>query len=78
MGIAKGIFDRCAAVAPCLKSADTRILKHNVGLRPAREGGPRVEVERIALPLQSTRDLVPWNANGEQGSIVIVHAYGFG
>jgi len=79
MEIAKGIFDRCAALAPCLRSAETRILKHRVGLRPAREGGPRVEVERIALPLQSTHGLVPWNANdSEQGSMLIVHAYGFG
>lgn len=83
MQIARGIFDRCAALAPCLKSAESRILKHNVGLRPAREEGPRVELERIMLPLQSTHDLVPWNGSptsdrvGEQ-SMLVVHAYGFG
>ncbi|KAG1765085.1 hypothetical protein EDD22DRAFT_978825 [Suillus occidentalis] len=83
MQIARGIFDRCAALAPCLKSAESRILKHNVGLRPAREEGPRVELERIALPLQSTHDLVPWNGSSasncdREQAILIVHAYGFG
>ncbi|KAG0700672.1 hypothetical protein DFH29DRAFT_930896 [Suillus ampliporus] len=84
MEIAKGIFDRCAALAPCLKGAESRIMKHNVGLRPAREGGPRVELERIALPLQSTHGLVPCNESPtndrdhDQGSMLVVHAYGFG
>lgn len=83
MQIARGIFDRCAALAPCLKSAESRILKHNVGLRPEREGGPRVELERIALPLQSTHDLIPWNGSPTsdrdcEQSMLVVHAYGFG
>ncbi|KAG1754958.1 uncharacterized protein EDB91DRAFT_262378 [Suillus paluster] len=84
MQIAKRIFDRCAALAPCLKSAESRIMKHNVGLRPAREGGPRVELERIPLPLQSTHGLVPCNESPtndrdhDQGSMLVVHAYGFG
>jgi len=84
MEVAKGIFNRCAALAPCLKSAETRILKHNVGLRPAREGGPRVEVERITLPLQTTHCLTPWHEgdavthSNEQGSMLVVHSYGFG
>lgn len=83
MQIARGIFDRCAALAPCLKSAESKILKHNVGLRPAREEGPRVELERIALPLQSTHDLVPWNESqasncDREQSMLVVHAYGFG
>jgi glycine/D-amino acid oxidase-like deaminating enzyme len=81
MQIARGIFDRCAALAPCLKSAESKILKHNVGLRPGRDGGPRVELERIALPLQSTHDLIPWNGNptsDREQSMLVVHAYGFG
>lgn len=83
MQIARGIFDRCAALAPCLKSAESRILKHNVGLRPAREEGPRVELERIVLPLQSTHDLVPWNGSpasscDREQAMPVVHAYGFG
>ncbi|KAG2076966.1 FAD dependent oxidoreductase [Suillus decipiens] len=83
MQIARGIFDRCAALAPCLKSAESRILKYYVGLRPERKGGPRVELEQIALPLQSTDGLIPWNGSptsdrdGEQ-SMLVVHAYGFG
>ncbi|KAG2155504.1 hypothetical protein DEU56DRAFT_311446 [Suillus clintonianus] len=83
MQIARGIFDRCAALAPCLKSAEFRILKHNVGLRPGREEGPRVELERIVLPLERTHGLVPWNESpandrDHEESMLVVHAYGFG
>lgn len=83
MQIARGIFDRCAALAPCLKSAESRILKCYVGLRPEREGGPRVELEQVVLPLQSTDDLIPWNGTPTsdrdcEQSMLVVHAYGFG
>lgn len=77
---AQEIFSRCAALAPSLLDKQkTRILSHNVGLRPAREGGPRVEVEWIELPLES--DLAP-RAEGSisqaRSKIKVVHAYGFG
>ncbi|KAH7930916.1 nucleotide-binding domain-containing protein [Leucogyrophana mollusca] len=80
MKTAQGIFERCSTIAPCLKDKDTKILKHSVGLRPARQGGPRVEVERLDLPLRSSHDLVPWNATGgdKSGKMTVVHAYGFG
>lgn len=77
---AQEIFSRCAALAPSLLDKEkTQILSHNVGLRPAREGGPRVEVEWIKLPLEV--DLAP-RVEGpvsQVGSkIKVVHAYGFG
>ncbi|KAG2156548.1 uncharacterized protein EDB93DRAFT_1238862 [Suillus bovinus] len=83
MQTARGIFDRCAALAPCLRSAESTILKHNVGLRPGREEGPRVELERIALPLHSTYDLIlrnggPTSERDHEQSILVIHAYGFG
>ncbi|KAF8560107.1 FAD dependent oxidoreductase [Imleria badia] len=80
MDTAQRIFDRCAEVAPSLKdSGVTKILKHQVGLRPAREGGARVEAEVVKFPLGSTHNLVPWDAAGlEGGSMRVVHAYGFG
>ncbi|KAI0640029.1 nucleotide-binding domain-containing protein [Trametes polyzona] len=73
---AQGILDRCAALAPAVKAPETRVLGHNVGLRPARRGGPRVEAERLALPMKCA-----WLSEeplGEKGTVLVVHAYGFG
>ncbi|KIJ66215.1 hypothetical protein HYDPIDRAFT_109202 [Hydnomerulius pinastri MD-312] len=80
MGTAERIFADCAQLAPPLKdSNETKILKHSVGLRPAREGGARLEAEVVGFPLQRTHNLVPWNeTNSESGSMKVVHAYGFG
>lgn len=80
MDVAQRIFERCAGVAPSLKdSGVTKILKHQVGLRPAREGGARVEAEVVRFPLSTTHNLVPWDPAGlEGGSMQVVHTYGFG
>lgn len=82
MDVAQRIFERCAELAPSLKDSEaTKILRHQVGLRPAREGGARVEAEIIEFPLSSstTHNLVPWNPAGvEGGKMQVVHAYGFG
>lgn len=79
MDEAQRIFEQCARLAPSLKdSGVTKILRHQVGLRPAREGGPRVEVEIVKFPLSSTHNLVPWNPAGLGGEMQVVHAYGFG
>ncbi|CCM04475.1 uncharacterized protein FIBRA_06655 [Fibroporia radiculosa] len=78
--IAQGILKRCAAFAPELASKDLRILKHNVGLRPARKGGPRIEVEWRNLPIKDAFATViaPPFTPSRQGRIMVVHAYGFG
>jgi len=76
---ARRIFERCTALVPdLLPSRGTTILSHNVGLRPARRGGPRVEVEIIQLPLAN--DLVPCNGieTRPKRSLKVIHAYGFG
>lgn len=80
MDVAQRIFERCAEVAPSLKdSGVTKVLRHQVGLRPAREGGARVEAEVVRFPLSTTHNLVPWDPVGlEDGSMKVVHAYGFG
>jgi len=82
MSTAKGIFERCSALAPCLKEDETKILRHTVGLRPDRTGGPRVEAERISLPLTRSGSLlapyVSENAEEEQQELTIIHAYGMG
>lgn len=81
MNIARAIFDLCSELAPSLRNSDqTKILAHNVGLRPAREGGPRVEAEIVQFPLRGENDvLIPWNTTSlEEGKMRVVHAYGFG
>lgn len=48
----KGILERCLKLDPNISSDGTVqgifIVRHNVGLRPGRKGGPRVEAERAA------------------------------
>ncbi|EIW64128.1 nucleotide-binding domain-containing protein [Trametes versicolor FP-101664 SS1] len=73
---AQGILDRCAALAPAIKDPETRILRHNVGLRPARRGGPRVEAEKLNLPLKN--QWLVEELPEEKGAVLLVHAYGFG
>ncbi|KAH7886047.1 hypothetical protein F5I97DRAFT_1808553 [Phlebopus sp. FC_14] len=79
MNSAQAIFERCAELAPVLRDRkETKILRHNVGLRPGREGGARVEAEIVGFPLRSAHGLVPWNMDKESGKMHVVHAYGFG
>ena len=73
----KGIWQRAAEIAPSLKDEKTRIISHNVGLRPARKGGPRIEAERFKLPLQTELLTKPQGHQTEQ-ELLVVHAYGFG
>ncbi|KAG2148173.1 uncharacterized protein EDB93DRAFT_1280349 [Suillus bovinus] len=80
MSAAKGIFERCSVIAPCLKDEGTKILMHTVGLRPDRKGGPRVEAERISLPLIQSDGLAPNSGEdaGQQQDLTVIHAYGMG
>lgn len=47
--LTKQILERCCALAPELgKPEDLKIIKHGVGLRPGRKGGPRIEAEKTS------------------------------
>jgi D-amino-acid oxidase len=72
---ARGILARAKELVPALAEPTTRIYSHNVGLRPAREGGPRVEAQFFDLP--SKDPLVPCVSETSKTTLV-VHAYGFG
>ena len=73
--ISEDIFKRCAALDPrLLDKENIKILSHNVGLRSARTGGPRVEIEAIQIPLVSRIESQPVANN----VLRVVHAYGFG
>ncbi|KAI9444753.1 nucleotide-binding domain-containing protein [Lactarius indigo] len=75
---ARDILARAKELVPALAEPTTRIQAHNVGLRPGREGGPRVEAQFVDLPSEDA--LVPKlsEASGKARSILVVHAYGFG
>jgi D-amino-acid oxidase len=74
---ARAILARAKEIVPPLAEPTTRIHSHNVGLRPAREGGPRVEVQRYDVP--SKDPLVPQaGVPTSTKTTVVVHAYGFG
>jgi hypothetical protein len=63
---------------PVLNEPTTRIHAHNVGLRPAREGGPRVGTQFIEVPSKDA--LIPKlsDASADTKTRLVVHAYGFG
>lgn len=75
---ARGILARAQELVPELSDPPLRIHAHNVGLRPAREGGPRVEVQFVNVPSEDT--LVPElsRASADTKTTLVVHAYGFG
>ena len=76
--IAHDILARAKEVVPALAEFTTCIQSHNVGLRPARKGGPRVEAQFVDLPSEDA--LVPRlsETSRKTRSILVVHAYGFG
>jgi D-amino-acid oxidase len=74
---AHAILARAKEFVPALAEPATRIHSHNVGLRPAREGGPRVEVQFYDVP---SRDPLAPQASVPTSTktTLVVHAYGFG
>lgn len=64
------ILDRCFKLnknlSPTGKFEDIKVVRHNVGLRPAREGGARLEFEMLEDP------------EGFDEAHPVVHAYGIG
>lgn len=75
---ARRMWNRATEMVPALKTEATKIISHNVGLRPAREGGPRIELEWIKLPVVSEF----LHGHAKPGQIErrfpLIHAYGFG
>lgn len=77
--ILQAAFKACPAIANGGKSwKDIEVLAHNVGLRPAREGGMRLELERRKIGQDKT-GLVPRRGQaGEGRDVACIHAYGIG
>ncbi|GAA6009907.1 hypothetical protein JCM11491_000862 [Sporobolomyces phaffii] len=78
------ILAHCLRLDPSISSDGTvggiHVLRHNVGLRPSRASGPRVESERVHLDAPSPTSKIQVRrgraAQGRDG--VVVHAYGVG
>ncbi|BGP13373.1 D-amino acid oxidase [Rhodosporidiobolus nylandii] len=76
------IIKRCFALDPSISQDGTlkgvAVLRHNVGLRPSRKGGPRLEAERVVLPVRSRLALGAAKQQAQRREVTVVHAYGFG
>jgi hypothetical protein len=78
--VSERILRDCYKLEPILAGAngndwtDIEVVSHNVGHRPAREGGARLELqERSQLPSG------PFAKKGSvKGDGAVIHAYGFG
>ncbi|KAF9518107.1 hypothetical protein BS47DRAFT_1482838 [Hydnum rufescens UP504] len=82
------IVRQCLAIEPSLSfdEASTNpenipIIKVNVGLRPARAGGARLEREKITVPLEQ-KPFSPMGSNVTKDitkrTVDVIHAYGLG
>ena len=73
-------YDLCPDLGDGKGWENIHVISHNVGLRPAREGGMRLELEERTLGQGVEKGLMPWRGKTIQhGSKVgVVHAYGIG
>ena len=65
--ILKSCFELNNNLSPTGRFEDIKVVRHNVGLRPAREGGTRLELEMIKSQNDYFEEQLP-----------VVHAYGIG
>lgn len=86
---AERILKDCYNLAPALAGPngkswkDIEIISHNVGLRPAREGEPRLEIEEREVGTGANAgngyEVAPkFGCEGERRNVAVVHAYGIG
>lgn len=83
MSEAERIIKQCLELEPRLAAngsgdwRDVEVVAHNAGLRPSREGGIRIELEKRVLGQDQWKDLVP-GPKVRPRKVVVVHAYGLG
>jgi hypothetical protein len=74
--ILKNAYTLCPELSGRKGWEEIEVVKHNVGLRPCREGGARIELETRTVGLENP--LVPRKARGGERKVAVVHAYGIG
>lgn len=83
MSEAERIIKQCLDLEPRLAPRgskdwrDVEIVAHNAGLRPARQGGIRIELEKRVLGESKWKGLVP-GPKQRAREVAVVHAYGLG
>ena len=81
MAQAERILQETYKLCPALSGGkgwkEIEVVSHNVGLRPAREGGARVELEHRVLTRGRER-LIPGQKAAGGDKVGVVHAYGIG
>lgn len=73
--ILRNAYDLCPALSGGRGWEAIEIVKHNVGLRPCREGGARIELEVRTI---GQGRLLPGKGEGKGRQVAVVHAYGIG
>lgn len=79
--VAERILREATELCPDLKGEDGKVevVSHNVGLRPCRVGGVRVELEEIDLGKVGKEGILPGSVdNVGNRKVAVVHAYGVG
>ncbi|WVQ68716.1 uncharacterized protein L199_006925 [Kwoniella botswanensis] len=82
---AERILQGCYKLCPKLAGPDGQswkdieVVAHNVGLRPAREGGARLELEKRQIGKVGSTQLAPGNIRNSLGrKVAVLHTYGMG
>jgi glycine/D-amino acid oxidase-like deaminating enzyme len=73
--ILKNAYNLCPALSGSQGWEKIEVVKHNVGLRPCREGGARIELEKRTI---GEGKLLPSAIKGRGRKVAVVHAYGIG
>lgn len=80
--LARQILERCFALDPSISFtgdiSGIHVLRHNVGLRPSRDGAPRLEAERVVIPSRDLNPFAKLTFQGKRRAGTVVHAYGVG
>lgn len=85
LGVAERILENAYKLCPDLSGGkgweEIEVVKHNVGLRPCREGGARIELEKRKVGARDKKNpLIPGKTQGKgkEREVAVVHAYGIG
>lgn len=78
--ILKRAYDLCPDLAPKGSSwRDIEVVAHNVGFRPARKGGCRLELEKFDLDPNAISPLASTTSYAQKArDVAVCHAYGIG
>ena len=71
-------YELCPALSEGRGWEGIEVVSHNVGLRPAREGGLRLELEKRTIGAGENKLIPKRGTVGRRRNVAVVHAYGIG